>query len=603
MESAEAWPEAPGWGEEQPAPAWGSDKFGDPKWKRFSEDDCRAAIRGEKVPDDLDMCPWVTQLCVLRGIRHNHGFATELRNMPGHPEFTRALNARQIMSNIIPEMIEAEEFPYCIWYPDVATEDTYRALNDRYPQMRYQIGRACAVAGYADFYKQLDILPEVSIAEEAREHQNNTGSKQIFDDIVRQHVRWAVMDDYTRSVNLENPTPARYGLNGDTALRSTLELKRMFEKPGYTSRFQDGKYRPVSEVLCGREPAPFYFNITEDWNIDEFESTLDDTRDDFPKVRAVEDTNTSEMLELLWNPLPRDLPEGNKDILILMAAYHGDVDRYQRLRRPGHFLSKEPVCVIRGIYHNTLFARWCSSQPELQEDYRYQAAVNARFIMNNDVSRINEDTHHWALPYQIWYPGRASGATYLELARRRPEMKEAAARACIVAGYKNEWDQLDVEPSRELFAEAKASVNPHYLADLRRRCADRGLEEFQTHDPTQPSRLVHHTSNYLAEPSASCVSSSVSTEDIHEGFESYGIYNGSTVNASTINLFASVPEHLRPTDNYSLDLEELYYEIGNQPPSEEEAHSRAWRPSHLRYGHGAGKRVPWGHRGWDARTK
>lgn len=47
----------------------------------------------------------------------------------------------------------------------------------------------------------------------------------------------------------------------------------------------------------------------------------------------------------------------NKDILILMAAYIGNVDRYARLHRP-KFIVTELPCIIRGIYHGTIFTKW-----------------------------------------------------------------------------------------------------------------------------------------------------------------------------------------------------------------------------------------------------
>lgn len=62
--------------------------------------------------------------------------------------------------------------PYCIRYPEIATEDTYRRLARRYPSMAYHVGRACAVAGYLGLYKELNILPDTHIAEEARECGN-----------------------------------------------------------------------------------------------------------------------------------------------------------------------------------------------------------------------------------------------------------------------------------------------------------------------------------------------------------------------------------------------------------------------------------------------
>jgi hypothetical protein len=39
------------------------------------------------------------------------------------------------MSDRIPNMSDPDEFPYCIWYPETAKEETYWALASRYPQI------------------------------------------------------------------------------------------------------------------------------------------------------------------------------------------------------------------------------------------------------------------------------------------------------------------------------------------------------------------------------------------------------------------------------------------------------------------------------------
>lgn len=134
---------------------------------KYTVDACRAAIRGEMVPVALGL--ELSRLCIIRGMRYHTGFAKELHGTL--PEFTRALNARAIMSNTIPGMDNSldEETPYRIWHPEVASESTYRCLVQRYPHMACQVARACAVAGYTDLYLELDIviLPDAHIAEEA----------------------------------------------------------------------------------------------------------------------------------------------------------------------------------------------------------------------------------------------------------------------------------------------------------------------------------------------------------------------------------------------------------------------------------------------------
>ena len=136
------------------------------------------------------------------------------------------------MSNEVPDMASDEAKPYCIWYPEVASEDTYRRLVKAYPDMVYTVGRACAVAGYDKLYYELNILPEVSIAEEARDSASaKAGSKAIFDHIMSQPVCYAVLDDYTRSANLNKPRCPAF-MNGDTAVRSLLDIRVGVDKYG-----------------------------------------------------------------------------------------------------------------------------------------------------------------------------------------------------------------------------------------------------------------------------------------------------------------------------------------------------------------------------------
>lgn len=97
----------------------------------YDKSACKAAIHGEKIPHALGLP--LTRNCIVRGIRYHSGFGEELRGTL--PEFTRALNARSIMSNQIPLMSSEIEFPYCIWHPQVATEASYRKLVRRYPTM------------------------------------------------------------------------------------------------------------------------------------------------------------------------------------------------------------------------------------------------------------------------------------------------------------------------------------------------------------------------------------------------------------------------------------------------------------------------------------
>lgn len=423
--------------------------------KKFSAQACRLALRGEQVPEALGLT--VTKLCVIRGIRLYEDFAKELRD--ASHQFNRALNARSIMSNKIPEMHTPEVFPYCIWYPDVATEDTYRRLANQYPAMKYLVGRACAVAGYSDLYKELKLLPEVHIAEEARD----SGQITIYDSIVSHKLMYSCMDDYERCTAPDAPKPA--SLNGDTAVRSLLKIRQPFTQP---SKGRDD----------GFESLFHYFDICEDLNIDD---NPDPGLSPFslPTVRP----RLDHVVELLSSksPLPENLPTVHKDLLILMAAYNGDVDRYSRLRRPS-VIANEFNCMIHGIYHSQPFADWCSQQDHshmtdpfiddgFSSPWRMRAAIVARCVMSDDLSCIDAGTRR--VPYQIWFPDLAKADTYVRLARHRPDMRLQCARACIVGDYQDAFDLIGPEPDHYLMCEAEHSPNPYYAAYIQRK-ADEG---------------------------------------------------------------------------------------------------------------------------------
>jgi len=143
----------------------------------------------------------------------------------------------------------------------------------------------------------LDLLPDVSIAEEARD----SGATAIFDIIITSGTRYALMHDYEQTVN-DEIHPKEACLNGDTAVRSMLNVKQKFQRDSILPAYQD------------RWP-----DVTEDMSIDEYDS---------------EPLKQKEALMLLYSPLLVDLSTVRKDLLILMATYYGDLDRCLRLRRP-----------------------------------------------------------------------------------------------------------------------------------------------------------------------------------------------------------------------------------------------------------------------------
>lgn len=189
----------------------------------YDEDACFEAIHGRKLPQHLGLP--VTRHCVIRGIRHHLEFATGEAAVfkDGPLLFKQAINARLIMSNEIPDMDDPDSRPYCFWHPDLPSESTLQKLVEKYPDIAYQVGRVCAIAGYNGLYKTLNILPEIAIAEEAQDRGNTV----IYDLIMKETLRWKVFNDY--KLRMLQPIPA--GLNRDTALYKSLAFQQSFSEP------------------------------------------------------------------------------------------------------------------------------------------------------------------------------------------------------------------------------------------------------------------------------------------------------------------------------------------------------------------------------------
>lgn len=497
---------------------------------KYNYGECLQAIRGIKLPANLGSR--IARICAVRGIRHHAAFATIakiLHGLPECPEITRALNARSIMSNVIPEMSNPNDVPYCIWHPDLATESTYRSLASKYPHMRYHVGRACAVAGYTVLYDELNLLPDVAIAEEAR--SNVSGGRPIFDAIMTRRTKYAIMNDYDRTIDLKNPRVS--SLNADTATRPSLDL---------TQRLDEHENVAIIQT--------HYFNITEDWLVAEHDHG------------HTADRLTYKEASLLYTPLPADLPNDRKDILILLAAYNGDIDRYARLARPRH-VRHEVSCIIRGIYHNTMFAKWWSIQSNRHRSPKIEAAINARFIMNNDLSRLSKDTPEEHLPYLIYYPGWASSVCYEQLAHRKPSMKPQILRAAVIQNDQDLFDRIfpDVNPDYFLVREARVGKNPYYLDKLISKATALDIDVVT---PPYMDEWKSQTRAAEMEHSSTFLSSSISLQSVHSDLEASHIYNGIMADVSEIELFVCSPKDLIPGEGSEIvDVGDAYHQASN----------------------------------------
>ncbi|THY25664.1 hypothetical protein D6D01_05008 [Aureobasidium pullulans] len=192
------------------------------------------------------------------------------------------------------------------------------------------------------------------------------------------------MNDYTRAI-ASTPRAGAY-LNGDIAIYRSLEIKQELSEPWQDdpddqdnhSTWHDGYDVNVS-------------NITEDMSVD------------LEKTSSPAKAIPSHVIELLTSPLPPDLLTMDKDLLILMAAYNGDIDRYARLRRP-MFIKQEADCCVRGIFHNTMFAiYWARKEERIKKAGKsvpshIAKAISARFIINNVLHRMMSESGAKAAP-------------------------------------------------------------------------------------------------------------------------------------------------------------------------------------------------------------
>ncbi|KAK1977237.1 hypothetical protein LZ30DRAFT_803465 [Colletotrichum cereale] len=516
--------------------------------RRYVHEDAVAAFEGKRLPYDLGR--ELTRLCVVRGIRFRAEFcfgpAAVLEG--SLPLFTRALNARVIMSNRVPDIDpdRLQDMPYCIWFPDLPSEDTLQELVRRCPAMAYQAARASAVAGYTELYKELavQILPDVSIAEEAR----GNGNHAIFNLIMEAPCRYKVFDDYNRTINTAEPKPAF--LNADTATRPYLLETLVFEPPIGRMGGEEGDSDSDSGgvKLSGFGFIQTRFNITEDMNID-----LDGNGGRPGSITLVAPTFDEEALKILCQPLPVDLTTCHKDLLILMAAHNSDIDRYHRLRRP-RLIENELGCIVRGIYHNTFFAQWWKTQP-LPEggEGPIREAISARGIMNNDLSYILSP--RGAHPHLIWYPCVAAYTTYEALARLIPAMRPSLARAAIFSNNTVLFDSLiagddggdPVKPSFGLLNEARRSHNVRFREALERKAGELGLDSTWSvprRDPlVQDLRQWAHSFDIHSPPQAPGIGTSK--------HEPHSVYNDMSCTISDVEVYISIPEEWRrPPKDY-----------------------------------------------------
>lgn len=172
-------------------------------------------------------------------------------------------------------------------------------------------------------------------------------------------------------------------------------------------------------------------------------------------------------------------------------------------------------------------------------NFHIRRAINARFIMTNDLSRITPTTPVDELPYCIWFPQPAYHTVYEQLARLRPEMRLQAARACIVANYQPSFEKIDPPHDSALVKEAEESPNPFFLKYLQAKEAQGDT----TGEDYESAYWKFFTIKDALKPSTSTILSELNASSI--GTTQSWIYDGVEADMSEVQVSICTPEKVK----------------------------------------------------------
>lgn len=126
--------------------------------------------------------------CIRRGCYFYLEFARWCKdNMPVENDYIQsAVSAKLIMNN---DSSYVRNDVYCIWFPELPSEETCQYLYEYHPQLKYQIARVCVLAKYNKLYKTIDVLTDGSLLRLCKEinpelyqYMNNNELYFVFDD-------------------------------------------------------------------------------------------------------------------------------------------------------------------------------------------------------------------------------------------------------------------------------------------------------------------------------------------------------------------------------------------------------------------------------------
>lgn len=123
-------------------------------------------------------------------------------------------------------------------------------------------------------------------------------------------------------------------------MRRSLNVKQEIGYPDIPDDEADEKeIEPALAISPGFKANTF--EITEDMNIDEYNTDLSPSVNEF-------DGGDYDIVSVKLDLLPEDLPIVDIDHIILLAAYCGDLDRYSQFRWPNSCPKRSHACPSRG---------------------------------------------------------------------------------------------------------------------------------------------------------------------------------------------------------------------------------------------------------------
>ncbi|KAL4760942.1 uncharacterized protein BDW70DRAFT_160359 [Aspergillus foveolatus] len=174
-----------------------------------------------------------------------------------------------------------------------------------------------------------------------------------------------------------------------------------------------------------------------------------------PDVSLYDELNPHEA-ELLWEPLPLDIPTMKKYLLLQMAAlkamWTGFLDASAADRRRISPVTRSKPSALSVVYTITQCRITDNERAETQ------TAINARRIMINDVGTFTEDDH--CKPRLIWYALKPDESTLRSLAKWCPFMHTQIAIAAIYCNYQGLYETLNIRPSMGPMLAAEKSPIP-----------------------------------------------------------------------------------------------------------------------------------------------